>query len=163
MIKNKNIDPNAAIEGSKLASIPAAAITDGVLTGAKVANAAAADVVGAIPVWHFVSLATTGATTTNTDVVLTHKTKILDAFVVKTSAAAANNDANTVQILSSTNAITDALSIRNKADTDLTRFTQVNDANQTIAAGGTLRVARVLANASDNNACDVYILGLRVA
>ena len=163
MIKNKNIDPAAAIDGTKLASIPAASITDGILTGAKVATTAAANVVGGIPVLHVYELATTGATTTNTDITLTHKTRILDAWVVKTSAAAANNDTNTVQVLNATNAITDAVSIQNKADTDIVRFTKINDANYEVAAAGTLRVARALASASDNNACQVYVLGIRVA
>lgn len=158
MIKNKNLDPAADIEASKLK----AGGTQG-LSGREVKNLAAAAAVPGIPVLFRFELAATGATTTNTDVVTTYKIRVINAWTVKTAAAAANNDANTVQILNSTNAITDALSIRNVADTAITKFTQINDANATIAAGGTLRVAQVLASAIDNNACEVYVLAVRVA
>lgn len=208
MIKDRNIDPDAQIAGSKVAlttdstgfalasakvlignasgiakpltlsgdvtndNAGVTAIGAGKVTNAMVSPAAldgtvakvvaASNLIGGLPVVHRITLADTGAATTNTDLVLTHKTMVLDAWTVKTSTAALNNDTNTIQILNSTNAITDALSIRNVADTAITRFTQINDANATIAAGGTLRIAQALANATDDNACDVYILGVRV-
>ena len=208
MIKDRNIDPDAQIAGSKVAlttdstgfalasakvlignasgiakpltlsgdvtndNAGVTAIGAGKVTNAMVSPAALdgtvakvvanVNVIGGLPVIHRITLADTGAATTNTDVTLTHKTMILDAWSVKTAAAAGNAGASTLRILSTASAITDALSIRNVADTAITRFTQINDANQTIAAGGVLRVEQVLADGNDDNACEVYVLGIRV-
>jgi len=165
MIKDKNIDPAANINGSKLlaGSVALASLTAASLNGTAVANTANAGVIGGIPVVHMFSVADTGAATTDTDITLTHKTKILYVIVVKTSTASLNNGANTVQILNGTSAITDAIDIRNIADKTVKLCGTIDDAQQTISAGGTLRLERVAASATDDNAVDVYVVGVRSA
>ena len=128
----------------------------GSLDGTSAANVADANVVGGIPALHRIDVA--DAATGNVDVVITHKTRVIDAWAVKT--ADAGGAANTVQVSNGANAITDAMVI-NIADQTIARAATINDANHEIAAGGTLRIARV--KAGGNAACIVYVLGIRVA
>jgi len=119
------------------------------------------NVIGGLTVLHQFNLA--NAATGSTNITLTHKTQVIDAWVVKTAAGAGNAGASTVQVLSTGDAITDAMVIRNVADQAIVRAGTINDANHAIAAGGVLRVTRTKAEAGDNNACIVYVLGIRVA
>ena len=97
--------------------------------------------------------------TGNVDVTLTHKTLILDAWLVK--EAAAGGGAGTVQLKNGSNAITDAMSI-DVADQSVVRAATLDDANRIIAAGGTLRAARTR-TASTDETCSLYVVGVRVA
>lgn len=132
------------------------ALADAALTGTKVATVADANVVGGVPVLHRIDIA--DAATGDVDVVLTHKTRVVEVWAVKTAAAGAA--ANTVQVKSTAAVITDAMSI-NIADTLIVRAASIDDANHEIAAAGILRVSRV--KAGGNAACIVYVLGIRVA
>lgn len=125
------------------------------ITGLVVKFLANVGVIGAIPVVHQINIADASA---DTDLVLTHKTLILDAWIHNTGIAAhAAND--TVQLKNGATAITDALA---KTDTveAIRRFGVFVAAQKTIAAGGTLRVTAVK---DTNVACTVFVLGARVA
>lgn len=127
----------------------------------QVLNAPDGDVAGngnvaAIPVVFVKDIA--DAATANYDMVMTHKVEIVDVVVQKRSAN--GGAANTVTVQNSTNAISNALSI-NINDTTLARATTIDDANSTIAAGGTLRIA--VSKAGGNAACFVVVTAVRRA
>lgn len=129
---------------------------DATLNGAKVAAVADANVIGGVPVLHRIDVA--DAATGDVDVTLTYKTRVVEAWAVKTGAN--GGAANTIQVKNGANAITDAMSI-NINDTLIVRAASIDDAQHEIAAGGTLRVTRT--KAGGNAACTVYVLGVRVA
>lgn len=135
----------------------AAMIADSILNGSKVANVAAANVIGGIPVVHIVNVP--AGTDGDVDVVLTHKSRVINAHLVKTTGN--GGGAGTIQVKNGANAITDAMSI-NINDGVIARAASIDDAYQDIAAGGTLRVTRDR-TASTNEACIVYVQVVRVA
>ena len=130
------------------------------LTGAHVANAADDNLVGAIPVLHRLSIADQASG--DVDYVLTHKTRVVDVWIVKT-AAAGHNTEDTATIKNGSSAITDAIAFGG-TDKGITRAAEIDDAQHEIAAGGTLKVTLVKGGGGGNNtACEIYVLGLRVA
>jgi hypothetical protein len=122
----------------------------GVIETGAIANA---NTVGQAPVIHRINIADGAA---DTDVVLEHKTRVIDVWAVKT--AANGGAADTVTVKNGANAISSAI-ILNINDTLTARTTLIDDANHEIAAGGTLKVT---AAHTTNNACIVYVLGIRV-
>lgn len=138
-------------------AVTLAKIADGILTGLKLATVANANVIGGVPVVHRV-IVPAGATG-DVDVVLTHKTRITDVHLVKTTAA--GGGAGTIQVKNGANAITDAMSI-NVADQTVVRPTTIDDAYWEIAAAGTLRISRTR-TASTDESCEVVVSGIRVA
>jgi len=129
----------------------------GVLNAKSVATVADANVIGGIEVAHRIAIA--DAATADTDVVLTYKTMITQIEVIKTGGAGGASD--TVQVKNGSTAITDAMSI-NVADKIIVRPSTLDDAQMTIAAGGTLKITCTKAAAA-NVACIVIVRGLRVA
>lgn len=143
-----------ASEASGISQVPA-----NTLEGTVMANVANANVIGGIPVLHRINIA--GGAAGNTDVVLTHKTRVIDVWAVHTGGAGEAND--TIQVFNGANAISDAMSWAG-ADTALVRAAAINDANHEVAAGGTLRVTTTDDDAGgDVGAGIVYVLGIRVA
>ncbi len=136
-------------------AIAAAGITDAVLTGAKAAVVADDAVVGGIPV--VLNIAIADGVTADKDIVLTHKTEILEVVVQKRGAAGGASD--TIQLKNTADAITNALDI-NVADKTIVRPGTIDDAFSTIAAAGTLRITMTKASA-ENTACQVTIFGVR--
>lgn len=129
------------------------------LEGTVVKNVADANVIGGIPVLHRVAI--TGGAAGNTDVVLTHKTRVVDAWAVHTGGAGEASD--TIQVKNGANAISDAMDWSG-ADKAVVRAAQIDDANHEIAAGGTLRVTTTDDDGgNDVGAGVVYVLGVRVA
>lgn len=199
MIKNKNIDPNAAISGSKIAlagsalasakvfvgssagvaaavtlsgdvtndNTGATAIGAGKVTLAMISPAtmdgtiakvvAAENVIGGIPVVYRVDIG--DVATGDTDVVLTHKTLIYDAVVIK-QGAAGDNASNTLTIKNGATAISDAIDM-NVADKTVKRPTTMDDAQWEIAAAGTLRLSHVKAG-SNSPAYTAILYGIRI-
>jgi hypothetical protein len=127
------------------------------LTGLVVDDVADANVIGGIPVLHRIT--TLGGATANTDVTLTHKTRVLDAWIVNRAAGTASD---TVQILNGSNAISDAVDISG-ADNTIARIGTLDDQYEEIAASGTLRVTETDGGGTDSPAVDVYVLCVRVA
>ena len=102
-------------------------------------------------------IVTTGAAGGETiNVTMTHAVRVLDFWVVN---AAAGGAADTIQLLNSANAITDALDT-NKADETITRATTIDETYHEIAAAGTLRITE--ANGAQNQIVDCYVLAARV-
>lgn len=151
------IDLSAATVDLPASAVVLSDIADGILTGAKLANVANANVIGGIPVVHRIDIA--DGVTADVDVVLTHKTRVIDAYLVKTGGAGGGSD--TIQVKNGATAITNAMDI-NVADTTVVRAGTIDDAQHEIAAAGTLRITRTKASAN-NVACVVYVVGLRVA
>lgn len=142
-------------EASGISQVPA-----NTLEGTTVANVANANVIGGLPVLHRINIA--GGAAGNTDVVLTHKTRVLDVWAVHTGGAGEAGD--TIRVHNgAAGAITDAMDWSG-ADTALVRAANIDDAQHEIAAGGTLRVTTTDADAgNDVGAGVVYVLGIRVA
>lgn len=130
-------------------------LQDNSLDGTKAANGANANVIGAIPVVHRINIA--AGANADTDVVLTHKTRVIDAWLVLTGAGVTSA---TLQVKNGANAITNAMAASG-SDKALVRTAEVDDAQHEIAAGGTLRVTG--AGGATQPAATVYVLGLRVA
>lgn len=127
------------------------------LDGAKVATVADANVVGGIPVLHRINVP--AGVTGDVDTVLTYKTRVVDVWLVKTTAA--GGGAGTIQVKNGATAITDAISI-NINDNAMARAATIDDAQHEIAAAGTLRITRTR-TASTDESCIVYVLAVRVA
>lgn len=125
------------------------------ISGAEVATTANNNAEGGVPVIHVVAI--TAGANGDTDVVLTHKTRVIDAHVVLTGAGVASA---VFTVKNGANAITDGIAASG-ADTTLTRAAQINDANHEIAAAGTLRVTG--SGGATQPAALVYVLGIRVA
>lgn len=126
---------------------------NGDLDGANVDTVANANVVGGIPVVHQINIADTAG---DTDVVFTHKTRVTDITVIKTTGAGSSGD--TVTVKKGSTAITNAMDL-NVADKVVVRAGTIDDAQHEIAAAGTLKVT---AAKSGNVACIVYVHGYRV-
>jgi hypothetical protein len=127
------------------------------LTGLVCGNLAAANVIGIPTLIHLIT--TAGGATANTDVTLTHKSRVLDVWTVNKGLGTAGD---TIQVLNATNAITDAIDI-NIADTTRAAAGTIDDAYVEIAAGGTLRVTETDGGGSDSPAVDVFVLVARIA
>jgi hypothetical protein len=127
------------------------------ITGLVTKFVADANVIGGIPVVHRIAIADASA---NTDVLFTHKTKIIRAwFQNKGAAAHAANDTLRLINGTSTNYIT-AATAKTATVNAVIDFATLSETYDTIAAGGTLRVTA----AKDTNvAAEVFILGIRVA
>lgn len=93
--------------------------------------------------------------TADLDFVIANKFEIREVLIEKRGGA--GGAVNTIQVQTGGGvAITDAISI-NIADNTLARSATVDDANSTIAAGGTLRIRRV--KAGGNAQCSVLVRG----
>lgn len=103
-------------------------------------------------------IAIAGGAAGNTDITITQKIRVVDAWAVHTGGAGEASD--TIQVLNVGNAITDAMDWSG-ADTALVRASQINDANHTISSGGTLRVTTTDNDAgNDVGAGIVYVLAI---
>lgn len=147
--------PDADLTGDVTISGGVSALGAQKVDGVNIKNVADDNVVGGIPVLHRIDLA--AGALADTDVVLTHKTRVVDAWLVLRGAGVAST---TLQVKNGANAITNAMAASG-ADTDVVRAGTINDANHEIAAGGTLRVTS--ATGVTQPAATVYVLGVRVA
>lgn len=121
-----------------------------------VAKVHAADgVIGAIPVLFRIDVAAGALAAKN--VVMTHKVRVLDAFVVLTGAGVANT---VLTVGNGATAITDTMAVSG-ADKALVRAATIDDAQQDIAAGGSLRVTTTVG--ATQPACSVYVWAVRIA
>lgn len=127
---------------------------DATLNGAKLATVADKAVIGGIPVIHRIDLA--AGALADTDVVLTYKTRVIDACLVLRGAGVANT---VITVKNGANAITDAMAASG-ADKALVRAASLDDAQWEIAAGGTLRVTSSVG--ATQPACTVFVVGIRV-
>jgi hypothetical protein len=127
---------------------------DATLNGAKLATVGDKGVVGGIPVIHRIDLA--AGALADTDVVLTYKTRVIDAYLVLRGAGVAST---VITVKNGATAITDAMAASG-ADKALVRAASLDDAQWEIAAGGTLRVTS--SAGATQPACTVFVAGIRV-
>lgn len=150
---------NAAAAGDFTLDAAGASTIGAVVNGARVANVADANLVGGSPVLHQFAIANQASG--NLDWALTHKTKIVDAWIIKGAAGHATED--TIKLQNVTTDASDALAMGATASA-LKRFVQIVPAQQTIAAGANLRAVLVRgAGGGNNTECTLYVLGVRVA
>lgn len=162
---------SSAVEAAKIASdaVITAKILNANVTQAKIEVGAAgagltglitkfvadANQIGGIPVVHVIAIADASG---NTDVTLTHKTKILFAGF-KNTGIGAHATLDTIQLVNVTNAITAAVPKTATVNAVVT-FPTLLETYDTIAAGTVLRVT---AAKNTNAACTVFVIGIRVA
>lgn len=125
----------------------------GTLDGGNAGTLANASVVGGLPVVHRIDV-TAGANGA-VNVVLTHKTRVIDAWLVLRGAGVGSA---VFTVGAGANAITDGMAASG-ADTTVVRAGTINDANQVIAAGGQLRVTG--SGGATMPDATIYILGVR--
>lgn len=126
-----------------------------VLDGSDVATVANANVIGGIPTLFRIDVPDG---TGNTDVVVTNKIRVLDAWGMNTGIAA-HATADTWQVKNGATAISDAVA-KTATVNAVKRISTLDPAQVEIAAGGTLRIAAVH---NTNSAVTVYVLAVRVA
>jgi hypothetical protein len=142
------------VTGNKWEKLPGSSSTVSALNGGNSAVVADSQVIGGNVVIHTITVP--DAASADYDVVLTDKTEVLDVWVQKRAGNGAAS--NTITVKSTASAITAALDL-NVVDTTVVRQALINDANSTIAAGGTLRVSS--AKSGGNAACLVTVLGIK--
>jgi len=94
----------------------------------------------------------------DTDVIMTHKVRVIDAWFVNTGIAASAS-ADTITFKNGTNAITDTIA-KTATVNAVKRAGTINPTYHEIAAGGTLRITAVK---STNAAVTAYVCVIRVA
>lgn len=127
----------------------------GALDGSEAANVANANVVGGVPLIFRIDLA--AGALADTDVVMTHKVRVIDAHLILRGAGVSST---TLQVKNGTSAITNAMAASG-SDQALVRAATIDDAAYEIAAGGTLRVTS--ASGATQPAATVYVTAVRVA
>ncbi len=137
--------------GKVTQTMDVAASRDGTIAAVNAADG----VIGSIPLLFRIDIAAGALAAKN--VVMTHKVRVLDAFVVLTGAGVANT---VLTVGNGATAITDAMAVSG-ADKALVRATTIDDASQDIAAAGSLRVTTTVG--ATQPACSVYVLAVRVA
>lgn len=125
------------------------------LTGSGVKVGAESNVIGIVPVVFAIPIA--AGALGNTDIVVTHKIRVIDAWLVLKGAGVATT---TLQVKNGTSAITNAMAASG-SDTALVRAANIDDAAHEIAAGGTLRVTS--ATGATQPDAIVYVSAIRVA
>ena len=133
---------------------------DAGITGTQAATTLGTGVAGMEVV---LKLTKSGDITGNTDLVVADKIEIIGVSVVKTGTTGGTGD--TVQLISGTgsNAITDAMDLSSKATGAKVRDASISQTYNTIAAGGTLRLAGVKGGSGASCACVAYVAAMRVA
>lgn len=129
--------------------------TTGTLDGVNVANSPNVGVVGSIELIHRIDLA--AGANADTDVILTHKERVIDAWTVLRGAGVASC---VLTVKNGTNAICGTMAASG-SDQALVRTATIDDANYEIAAGGTLRVTS--SGGASQPTCTVYVKTIRVA
>lgn len=152
-----------AVTTAKLAAlgVTEAKIALASLTGLVAKIVANDNLIGGLPLIHRLDIV--DAASGNREITLTHKTRIIDVWCVKTGADG-NATEDLITVGAGASAITDDMTIGLPNDTGITRAAEINDANAEIAAAGALRVTWVKGGGGANNVeCTVYVLGIRVA
>jgi len=125
-------NPSATVSVKLEPNLAAVAAT---VNDSYLADVAESDVIGGVPVVFMVPIA--AGALGNTDITVTHKIRVLDAYLILRGAGVSTT---TLQVFKgATGAITDAMAASG-SDTALVRAAVINDAYYEIAAGGTLRV-----------------------
>lgn len=111
--------------------------------------------IGGLPILFRIDI--TAGALGNTDVILTYKTRVIDAWLILTGTGISTT---TLVVANSDDAITDTMDASG-SDKAVVRATTIDDANHEIAAQGTLRITS--ATGATQPDATVYVLGIRVA
>ena len=162
----KITDANVTTAKIADANVTTAKIADNNVTQVKIAAAsldgtiakvvADVNVIGGVPVLHRIAVPGTGKAAI--DVTLTHKERVVDAWIVLTGAGVSGGS---VTVGNAANAITNAIPTGG-SNLAIARAGSINAANHEIVAGGTLRITPA-ATGADATPCIVYVLAVRVA
>ncbi len=125
------------------------------LNDSAVATVAESQVLGGLPVVYMIPL--TAGALADTDVVVTHKVRVIDAYLILRGTGVANT---TLQVKNGSTAISNAMAASG-SDTALIRAANIDDAAYEIAAAGTLRVTS--ATGATQPAALVVVTCVRVA
>lgn len=130
------ITPHGPIEAGEIAdgAVTLAKIDPASLDGTVAKVVAESNVIGGMPVTFMIPIA--AGALGNTDVVMTHKVRVIDAYLALKGAGVANT---TLQVFNGASAISDAMAASG-ADKAVVRAAELDDAAYEIAAAGTLRV-----------------------
>ena len=123
--------------------------------GTIAANLANGNIAGAIDVIHRFDLA--AGANADTDIVLTHKTRVIDAWTVLRGAGVASC---VLTVKNGATAICGTMAASG-SDLALVRTATIDDAQWDVAAGGTLRVTS--SGGASQPTCTVFVRGVRVA
>jgi len=145
-----------AIETAKIKdeNVTEAKIAPASLTGLVAKAVADSNAIGGLPVIH--RLAAAAGANADHDITLTHKERVIDAWIVLTGAGVTSS---VITIKNTANAITDAMAASG-SDQALVRAATIDDAYHEIAAGGKLRVTT--SGGSTAPAFVAYVLAIRV-
>lgn len=146
------IDKTGAVTIASSA-VEAGMIANGILTGDKVANTGSDNAIGGIPMVYEIAIEHASA---DNDVVITHKSKVLDFWFIPSGVPSVNDK---VQLFNGVNAITDNIACVATANA-VVRATTIDDTYSTINASGTMRVTAVADTAVAGKA---YVMAIRVA
>lgn len=135
----------------------AVSLGDAVLSGSEAKVVADVNVIGGIPLVHRIAVA--GGANADTDVTLTHKERVIDAWMV---LKAGGTGGSKITVKNVANAISDAVDISAGADKAIFRIAEIDDAQHEITAGNVLRVSHE-STGGDCPAVEVYVLCIRVA
>lgn len=140
-------------------NVTEAKIAPNTLTGLVAANVADGNVIGGIPILFRINAP--GGASATVDTTMTHKIRVLDAWVLNTGTGTASD---TVQVINGagTNYITNAIDISG-ADKTIARAGTIDDAYHEIAAAATLRISETDGGGTDSPPTTTYILAVRVA
>lgn len=139
-------------EASGISQVPA-----GTLNGTTLANVANVGVIGGIPVLHRIDVPDVAG---NTDVTLTHKTRVIDFWFLNTGVAAHATD-DTIRLFNVGNAITPVMP-KTAAVFGIVRAATMDPARVEIAAGTVLRITAAKGVGTLNVAVTAYVLGVRI-
>ena len=128
------------------------------VNGSDIVAIADLNVIGGVPVIHRIAIADVGAPT-NTDVVLTNKTKIINCWAIKAGHNGGAGDKVSLYHVGDGAVITNDIDL-SPVDKTVIPVTTIDDVHDTILAGGTLRVIATKATHCD---CVVFIEGVIVA
>ena len=135
----------------------AVSLGDAVLSGSEAAVVADDNVIGGIPLIHRILVA--GGANADTDVTLTHKSRVIDAWMVLKGAGTAGSK---ITVKNVANAISDVVDISAGADKEMFRIGEIDDAQHEIGAGTVLRISHE-STGGDCPAVEVYVMVIRVA
>ena len=161
-----NVNSGATLDASAgtltlaAGQVAAASITDDSLTGDQVANVAADNTEGGIPLIYRFTLAAQ-AVTADVTISVVDKIRVLDFWAINTAGAGVASD--TIQLQSSGGNITSTISWSG-ADLLLSRAIDIDDAQHEIGAGLLLQVEMVNAATTDATGAGVaYVLATKIS
>jgi len=136
-------------------SVTLAKVSPATMDGTICKVTAESDVIGGIAEIFMIPI--TAGANADTDVTVTHKIRVLDAYLILRGAGV---ESATLQVKNTANAITDAMAASG-SDKAIVRAASIDDAYYTIAAGGKLRVTG--ASGATQPAALVIVSAVRVA